>query len=472
MLGVAMYITIKSLLEKGLNKSQIARDVKHDWKTVDKIIKRIKSNQSFPIKKPHPQKLDTYREQIIEWMEQGLSGILIYQKLREIEVKISYSAIKRFLAGIKRKENIFVRIHTEPAEEAQVDFGYIGLTTDINGKRRKTWVFNMKLSYSRLDYYEKTYDQTVETFINCHKNAFKYFSGIPKTVRIDNLKAAILEANFYEPIFQQLYKDFSAHYGFTSIPCRIYRPNDKGKVESGIKYFKNNFVLGRQFKDGDDLDRQILYWLENTCNRRVHGTTRKIPKEVFHAEEKHLLLPLPLNDFEIAKVGTRKLYHDCHVFIDYNYYSAPFEYVGKILEIEKTKSFVKIYYENKLIATHPTISGKGLFSTSNSHYPKYKLYSETEYQEKYQAKMHNIGPFAEQMFFAILKDSPNLWSRKVQGIISLLNTYPGGVVDSACKRALAYQVYSYKIIKKICSNGSYSLPVEFAKEEALEYEFA
>ena len=117
-------------------------------------------------------------------------------------------------ANIRKRENIFVRIHTLPGEEAQVDFGYVGLTPDNNGKRRKTWVFNMRLSYSRLDYYEKVYDQRVETFIQCHINAFKYFEGITEYVKTDNLKAAILQANFYEPIYQQMYKNFALHYGF------------------------------------------------------------------------------------------------------------------------------------------------------------------------------------------------------------------------------------------------------------------
>ncbi|MDD5601062.1 MAG: hypothetical protein PHC87_04865 [Actinomycetota bacterium] len=86
------------------------------------------------------------------------------------------------------------------------NFGYIGITKDDAGKNRKTWVFGMRLSYSRLDYYEKVYNQKVETFIQAHTGAFEFFGGVPKYVRIDNLKSAILEANFYEPVYQQVYK--------------------------------------------------------------------------------------------------------------------------------------------------------------------------------------------------------------------------------------------------------------------------
>jgi transposase len=147
-------------------------------------------------------------------------------------------------------------MHTLPWEEAQVDFGYAGYTL-YQGKKRKTWVFNMRLSYSRLDYYEVVYDQRVETFIQCHINAFNYFGGVPQYIKIDNLKAAILKTNFYEPIYQELYKNFAYYYGFHPLPCRIRRPNDKGKVESGINYVKNNFFSGRNFTDEQDLREKL-----------------------------------------------------------------------------------------------------------------------------------------------------------------------------------------------------------------------
>ena len=145
--------------------------------------------------------------------------------MQEEGVKVGYSTVKDYISQIKKRENIFIRIHTLPGEEAQVDFGYLGYTL-YQGKKRKTWVFNMRLSYSRLDYYEIVYDQRVETFIQCHINAFNYFGGIPQYIKIDNLKAAILQANFYEPIYQELYKNFASCYGFHPLPCRIRRPND------------------------------------------------------------------------------------------------------------------------------------------------------------------------------------------------------------------------------------------------------
>ena len=457
-----MYITIQSLMERGLNKSQISRITKHDWKTVSKIVEKIKSGETAPIQKPHPSILDSKKGEVLELIEKGLTAVRIHEEMLLAGVKISYSAVKSYCSGLKKKHDIFVRIHTDPGEEAQVDFGYVGITRDNHGRNRKTWVFNMRLSYSREDYFLKVYNQKVETFIECHVKAFKYFGGIPKYVKIDNLKAAILEANFYEPVYQHLYKSFADYYGFNPLPCRIYSPNDKGKVESGIKYVKRNFFSGRTFKNGDELDRRLQDWLDRTCNRRIHGTTRKIPAEVFEKEEQPVLKKLPLENFKILKVGERKVYHDCHIFVDYNYYSVPFEYVGKKVSVELSDKFLKVYYDNKRVAMHNKIANdKGCFRTEESHYPRYKRFSDTEYQEKYLDKMSSIGKYARQLFFFIKAKCPNYWYRPIQGILSLLKSYPKEVVNLSCKRGLAFGVYQYQIIKKICFNGSYILPLEF-----------
>jgi transposase len=458
MIGVAMYTTIKTLWKKHKNKTLIAKLTGHDWKTVAKRIKEIEEEKEYQHKKPHPRILDPHHEQILQWIEEDLSGVRIHEKIQQKGVQVGYSTVKDYLTLIKKKEKIFMRIHTLPAEEAQVDFGYVGYTP-YQGKRRKTWVFNMRLSHSRLDYYEVVYDQKVETFIRCHIHAFYFFCGIPQYIKIDNLKSAILEANFYEPVYQELYRNFASYYGFHPLPCRVRKPNDKGKVESGIKYVKGNFFAGRQFKDEYDLQERLKKWNQR-INQRTHGTTRKIPQEVFETEEKTQLLPLPQEEFAMAKVGTRKVYHDCHIYVDYNYYSVPFSYVGCEVEINLTDKLLKISHKGKEIATHPRLTGRGNFCTSNSHYPAYKRYCETEYQEKYQVKMAQIGHYCEQLFFLILKEHPRDWHRPVAGIIALKKQYSPKVIEASCKRALAYGITQYSVIKNICHNGSYLLPLE------------
>lgn len=459
MVGAAMYTTIKTLNELGKSKSEIARITGHDWKTVRKVIQELSHGVMGPQMKARQSIVEPYKDTVIKLMEEGLTAVRIHQELAASGFTGKYTAVKKYVRKIRGRE-VFVRVHTPAGHEAQVDFGYVGRTKDDTGASRKTWVFNMRLSYSRLDYYEKVYDQKVETFINCHVNAFEAFKGVTEVVKIDNLKAAILEANFYGPVYQKMYREFADHYGFKPLPCRIYHPNDKGKVESGIKYVKGNFFKGRKFTNGTECDKKLRLWT-GEANKRIHGTTKKVPVEVFEKEERTKLLPLPSSKYQTCQAGTRVVYHDCHIFVENNYYSVPFEYVGKEVEIEIADTLIRVFYKGVQVALHTRFTGKGQFSTDDNHYPKYKRHSETEHQEKYQAKMAEIGVFAEQLFFLILEENKTYWPQPVSGILSLTKSYSKDIVELACKRALSYGAWQYHIIKNICQNGAYTLPVEF-----------
>jgi transposase len=463
MIGHAMHTTILTLWKQGKSKSEIARITQKDRGTVRKIIQRYEeSGAEEPRIFNKESSLCSYHTEIVIYLEAGLSGVRIYEKLQELGCGISYSSVRRYIAKLKLQTNICVRFHSEPGEEAQVDFGYIGLIPDpANHKRRKAWAFNMRLSYSRLDYYEIVFDQKVETFIQCHENAFRSFGGIVKVVKIDNLKAGVLEAHFYEPIHQRFYKQFADHCGFYALPCRVRQPQEKGKVESGIKYIKNNFMAGRTFRDYDDLNHQLKDWIRYYCNERIHGTTKEKPRDLFDRQERTALKPLPQNDFYMGLRGQRKVHKDCHIIIDHNFYSVPCQYVGKIVEIECSSKEVKIFYENQQVALHAKRKGKGEFSTQTSHYPKYKYYTPTSplYLEKYRTEMSSLGEATEALFAEIVKEHPYDWYRIIKGILNLRKHYGDEVVDLSCKRALAFGITHYRKIKGICESGCYHLPV-------------
>lgn len=197
MLGFAMYTTIKTLWEQGCSKLSIAKMTNLDWKTVSKVINLVKQGINEIKKKPHPSILDPYKEQILEWLEQDLSGVRIHEKLIELVVTIYYSSIKHHISNLKGQQDICVRFNTGPGIEAQVDFGYIGYHLDENNKLRKASVFNMRLCFSRLDYYEIVFDQTIATFIKCHINAFEYFGGVVEVVKIDYVACYIINFNSF-----------------------------------------------------------------------------------------------------------------------------------------------------------------------------------------------------------------------------------------------------------------------------------
>jgi hypothetical protein len=209
---------------------------------------------------------------------------------------------------------------------------------------------------------------------------------------------------------------------------------------------------------------QLKAWV-TIANMRIHGTTRKVPAEVFADEEKSKLLPLQDCRFNVPKVGVRTVYHDSHIYVDYNYYSVPCDYVGSEVEIDIDDNLLRIYYGGKEIALHTRLQGKGNFSTIMAHYPAHKVISDTEYQKIYRHKMTDIGPYAEKLFLLIVQKESSYWGRTVKGILSLLKQYPNEVVELSCKRAYCYGAYQYQVVKRICASNAYMLPLEEVSHE-------
>lgn len=459
-----MYTTIKTLFDKGYNKSQIARMLEIDRGTVREILKRIENGEEIK-RKPVPTIIDPYKEIIDTKINQELSATRIYQDLSsEYGYTGSYDTIKRYVREYKKSNaKVYMVNNTLPSEEAQVDFGYIGKIHDPSGNLKKAWVFCMVLCYSRLMYCETVFDQEVKTFIRCHEHAFKYFGGVPKTVKIDNLKAAILEANFYEPVYQKQYEEFAKYYNFLSIPCRVKTPTDKAKVESGVKYVKNNFFKGRNFKDYEEYKTKLDLWLEDICNSRIHGTTKKIPKEVFETEEKSKLNPLPNKDYDFSTWVTRKVNTNCHISFDSNFYSVPYSFINQEVTVQISDKVIRIYGNNELLATHLKLNSKGEFSTNPSHYPKYKVQTKTELQFSYRNKMQEIGPYALKFFDLILEKQQNYWGKPIYGVLKLKEKYGSQVIEKACMRAVTFNSIKYQTVKNICEKGLYDLPIDISQ---------
>lgn len=280
MYQVAMYHTVKTLLSQGRSQREIARELSLCRKTVGRIKKALAEGLDRPAAQVRSKRLDAYAELIARYHEEGLSALLIHQRLkREQGLQVSYPSVARWVEALKQKE-VYIPIHSPAGEEAQVDFGYLGKFLYL-GKWVKAWIFCMVLSYSRHAYYQVVSNQKLATFIACHQRGFEYFGGVIRIVKLDNLKAGVITPDFYQPRIQEQYAAFLAHYGCAPLPCRVRTPQHKGKVESGIKYVKNNFLKDLRSREWEQLVCALKVWNEEVCNRRVHGTTRRIPGEVF-----------------------------------------------------------------------------------------------------------------------------------------------------------------------------------------------
>lgn len=377
-----------------------------------------------------------------------------YIRLNEIlcerGYKGSYSALIRYVGkNHLNQDKAIIRIETKPGEIAQVDFGYCGLIYDEDsGKEIKAYIFVMVLGYSRDAYYEIVKNQNVETWCTCHVHAFEYFNGVPRIIIPDNLKSAIVKASFTDPTVNRSYADLSRHYGFQVDPCLPGTPEHKGKVESGVKYGKNNFLPFRPLKNFTDANEQLARWNDATARVRIHGTTRRQPKELFEKYEQSALLPLNRERFEISVWKQLKVYRDIHIQFDNAYYSVPCELRGEHVWARKTASQVVIYHENTVVSVHFPV-GKGKRSTKKEHYPP-DAFRYMQWDSSYcLRKAEEHGAHTTAVVRRMLFEEPIRNLRSAQNIIRMSDRYGSDKLERACERAVLFGNYTYHGIKNI-----------------------
>lgn len=460
MLTMYKQITIQTLAKQGFQKSAIAKQLGCHRHTITNVLKR-----EHVIEKQTRSKgsvFDAYKTQITEWIAKDVSILRQFEMLDEnYKVKSTYVNLCKYIQKEfpKPVEAYGVQVHLA-GEEAEIDFGELGRFPDPDGKLVRTFGLAVILPFSRLDFYAICYDQKLETLCRELSHAFVYFGGVPKKLKVDNMKTAILKNQQYELEFNQDFLEFANHYQTVIVPCTPYSPEQKGTVESGIKYLQGNFIAGRTFQDSTDLKKQLRNWMDNYANKRIHGTTRKVPFDVFQQEEKAKLQPLPTEAFSFFNRGIRKVAGNCHIHFENNYYSVPAILVDKEVTIRWNEHMLRIIYLGEQVALHPKSAGSGNYVTQRHHLPDYKVYSETEYQAKLEEKMADIGESAHAYFRMLLATKESYWSRVVRGVLGLRETYGNEAVNLSLKRALYYKAVDLTTIRNILEKKLYVLPEE------------
>ncbi len=460
MLTMYQQITIKTLHKQGAKKSQIARELGCHRNTVRNVLQRDTLTEKQT--RVRASVYTPYNTQIKEWLDKKISRLRIHELLEDkYSTKSDYTTLCKYIRKQfpKSVEAFGVQI-TSPGEVAEIDFGYLGMLPGVEGKLVKTFGLAVVLGYSRLDYYAIVYDQKLETLCRELTNAFSYFDGVPKKLKVDNMKTAVLKNQHYDLTLNQDFLEFASHYSAVVIPCTPYSPEQKGKVEGAIKYLQMNFISGRTFKDSADLKSQLREWMTNYANQRIHGTTRKVPMQVFQAEEKETLQALPYEEFAFFNRGVRIVAPNCHIHFENNYYSVPASLVGKEVTVRWNEHLVRIIHQGEQIALHQKDAGSGNYVTVRHHLPDYKIYSQTEYQAKYEALMASIGKWAHQYFTMLLKEKESYWFRTVRGILGLKEIYGREAVDLSLKRAMYYQAVDIVTIRHILEKQLYLLEIE------------
>jgi transposase len=477
LLKMALIESIFTLHERGWSARRIARELGIHRETVARHLQQgpipskpaiapIGSEATEPESKPaiapigsdgvakrigRPSECEPYRAIIVTWLGQGLTAQRIYQDLvGEQGYRGSYYSVRRFVGRFEGQTKFPMRrMECGPGEEVQVDFGTGAPITSNDGRKRRPHVFRIVLSHSRKGYSEVVPRQTTEAFLRCLENAFVHFGGVPQRVVLDNLRAAVTRADWFDPDLNPKVRSFAQHYGTVFLPTKPYTPRHKGKIERGIGYVKSNALRGRTFASLDEQNQFLKDWEQNVADTRVHGTTRQQVGKLFAEVERPALLPLPMARFPCFDEGQRVVSRDGHVEVERAFYSVPPEYLSRKVWARWDGRTVRIFNQRfEQIALHVRHE-PGRFSTQPGHIVNEKISGIERGATWLLEKVRVIGPHCTQWAEAMLQARGVEGVRVLQGLLSLAKRYRAEQLERACDVARSYGAFRLRTVRQL-----------------------
>jgi transposase len=446
---------------------QIARETGLDRKTVRRYLVQARSDrlemepvteetagavgrgvQDRPLPPPSTQwlVLQRHRVQIESWLggDRPLRLIRVHELLAREGVQVGYTTLRRF-AGRElgwHKRPPTVRLDDPPpGQEVQIDFGLMGTVTDEDGRIRRLWVLVATLSFSRYMFVWPSFTQTVEDVCTGLDAAWRFFGGVPKHIVLDNASSMVVHASRTDPRFNPAFLDYTTARGLFADPARVQRPQDKARVENQIAYVRERWFAGEAFPPQvGEIRKRAETWCRDVAGARVHGTTRRVPSEVYEAEERQHMAPAPTAPYDVPHWGEAKVHPDHHVQVLKALYSVPTRYIGKVLRVRADRSSVRLYAGAELVKVHPRKT-TGQRSTDPADFPPGKaawalrdVDSVVRQAREYGA---NVGTFAERLLAGPV---PWIKLRQAYQLLRSCQRYGHERVNALCARALAFGV--------------------------------
>ena len=400
-------------------------------------------------RKKRLSKLEQYKPFIAECLEKdpSVGAPVILKKIKEQGYLGEITILQDYLKGVRGQAKVkkaFMRFESDPGEEIQIDWGHFG-SIGYGNTQRKLYALAVIESYSRMLYIEFTHSQKQEVLHSGLLNAFKYFNGTPKSVLVDNMVTAVIHREGRLIRFNDAFLDFLRPLHINPRACNIRSPNEKGKIENSIKYLRRNFMPLREFKDLTDIQLQVLTWLEQTANVRIHQTTGERPKD---RSTRFKLRPLPPLVTEPLESSTLLVHKDFSVKFDGNSYTVPPGLVGKKLTLKADQHTVWIYHREKKVSSHSRCWERKRRIENPDHTEQVKRLRRRQWETKELAVFASLG----EEFREILEGLPNSnqpIKKQVIRLLLLKDQYGLKSLSWGVLKALQHKAYGADYVENI-----------------------
>ncbi|MBC2703512.1 IS21 family transposase [Desulfobacula sp.] len=437
---------IHRLKEMLFSKRQIAQTLNLDRGTVSKYLKH--PDTTYKPRQGRSSKLDPYRELIKEMMTQypKVKAPVVLRRIHDKGFDGEITIVRDYLKHLRHNvyKEAFIRFESGPGQQIQIDWGHFGSLAYGNSSR-KLYALAVIESHSRMLYVVFTHSQKQEALHQSLVEAFNYFGGTPKEIVVDNMLTAVTERVGSMVRFNESFLNFLRQFSITPVACNIRAPHEKGKVESSIKYLRYNFWPLRTFIDLDDVNHQVLAWLDTSANQRQHQTTGERPA---HRFVKDALRPLidPLPDFR--ETETLKVYKDFGIRFDTNVYTVPPRLVGKSITLKADARTLSVYYKEKLVASHLRNWEKRKRIDLPSHSEQVRKLRKKVFMGKQMMVFMSLGQEAVDYLEKLAYASQPL-KKTVDRLLILNDDYGTSSLIYALKKALTHKLYGFAYIQNI-----------------------
>lgn len=403
--------------------------------------------------------IEVYRDYVVGQFEAGVTAATIHQRLRdERGLAASVASFRRWVRANLPEEARRAQVRVlgdtpPPGQEAQVDYGRLGMWADpATGRRVAVWAFVMVLSHSRHLFVRPVIRMDQQAWTQAHVEAFAFFGGVPARIIPDNLATGVERADLYDPKLNRAYAELAEHYGVLVDPARARKPRDKARVERPMPYVRDSFWRGRDFTTLTQMQAAAVVWSRDVAGQRAcRPLDGAAPASVFAAAEAGTLLALPRRVFELATWSSCTVGPDIHVKVGKALYSVPWRLIGQKLDARATWNTVQLFHNGHLVATHARADARK--RTDLSHYPPEKIAFAMKTPTWCRRRAGEIGPHATAVIGSLLEMGALFRLRSAQGVLGLADKHGPQRLEAACGKAIAAGDPSYRTIRGILVAG-------------------
>ncbi len=409
----------------------------------------------------HPDWNDIHKE----LSKKGMTRRLLWEELKEKQPSLySYSQFNRYYKKFVKTVNPSMRQVHYSGDKLFIDYSGLTMpiTDQITGEISKAQIFVTVLGASGYTFVHATGTQSTKHFIESHVQAFNFYGGVPNILVPDNLKAAVISHKKGVVRLNDSYKDMGNHYGVAIEPARPYKPQDKSKVELGVKAIQRWILMKLRhhtFFSVDELNQQINLLIDG-YNNKIVRRLGKSRTELFKTLDKPMLHPLRANQYIFKEFKRATVGIDYHIELEGSGYSVPYIHLGKKVDVTYSSTSVLISLDGEMIAHHPRLSQKYHDSTLLEHMPTDHQYQYEKWNPRRILNWANsIGANTTALMESIMQNRshPTRGYKSCMAILSFSKTYGNDALEAVSAVAIEMNRHKVASIESMLKTKSYLL---------------